>query len=201
MTRKRITRLLAGYVLVATLAAAADHSTHYVSAARQLWFFTPLEEKNVYRLCVVMFNQHREPHRAVVASEATHGDGGWTIREGRELIFAPTSFETRSAKKITGPLPELSLDPKSVAQVDPRIQRIGRGWFFAERKSHQPYENASLFALDDRTQVVSYMFARQAAIAGEKKTPSINLSGVLLVRSWPDARVPEMIIMDAIAFP
>jgi hypothetical protein len=200
MNRKRLTTLLVGYALFATLAAAADFSTHYVSAARQIWFFTPLEKKNVYRLCVVMFNQEGEPHRAVVASEATHVDGGWTIREGRELIFAPASFETRSAKKIAGPLPELSLDPKSDARVDPRIQRISRGWLFAERDSHPPYANASVFAVDERTQVVSYIFARQAVI-GEKKTPSINLSGILLVRSWPDARVPEMVTMDAIAFP
>ena len=198
---KRIAMLMIGSALLAASAVAADFTARYVSTTRQLWFFSPLEEKNAYRICVVMFGPDGEPQRAVVASGATRVAGRWTIREGRELVFAPASLQAQSAKKIAGDRADLSLDPHEIAGAEPRIEQFGRAMLFSEKNSKPRYTNASIFTADERTGIMTYIFARQAILEREKNTPSINLSGLLLVKSWPDSRVPEMATMDAMAFP
>jgi hypothetical protein len=198
---KRVVILLVAYMLLVATAAASRFSTQYISASRQMWFFAQSDEESTYRICVVTFGHTGEPQKAVFASTASYTDRVWSIREGREVIFEEGSLEARSAKKIFGIHSALSFDPKSPPVADPRIVEIGRVILFSAESSRPSYVNASIFTVDESSHMLTYIFARRAIMDPQKKYDTVRLSGISLVRSWPDSRVPEMATAEAMSLP
>jgi len=140
------------------------------------------------------------PQRAIVASAATYEDHRWSIREGREIPFAETTLEAESMRPITGIRPELYLDPES-SIADSRVENLGDAMLFCQKSTRPEYAKASIFTLNDHTQVLTYIFARAAIMSSEKEGERLGLREISAVLSWPDSRVPKAFTATRLAFP
>jgi hypothetical protein len=176
-------------VAFAPIVPAAELVVRFAPEARQVWCIAPTADKSVYRLCVVTLASDGAPARAILANAATYGEKRWSIREGREIHFAEADLEVKSMPKIAGVRAELSLDPGG-RTTDPRVEQVGDAMIFSENSLPPEHGNASIFSLDDRTHVLTYIFARKAIVSSEKNRKTINLLAVVTVQGWPDSRVP-----------